>query len=188
MHELDAAGVDDLVRIYQAAADEVRGRINAAVDNTDRESSLQALERLSPEVRAGAIVQTSEAQPVQSLPPHHAGESSDRPRYPLWHVDGSNTKGLNRVFPERPWKVSNADVVHDGSRRRLHDSSRLRLAAERSLCDERKPVPGDPADRRRRGMPGAPSRLLPHPVGWRNVARMLGPRSCLHSRPFSRFG
>ena len=58
MHELDAAGVDDLVRIYQAAADEVRGRINAAVDNTDRESSLQALERLSPEVRAGAIGQT----------------------------------------------------------------------------------------------------------------------------------
>jgi hypothetical protein len=102
MHELDAAGVDDLVRIYQAAADEVRGRINAAVDNTDRESSLQALERLSPEVRAGAIVQTSEAQPVQSLPPHHAGESSDRPRYPLWHVDGSNTKGLNRVFPRAP--------------------------------------------------------------------------------------
>ena len=67
MHELVAAGVDDLVRIYQAAADEVRGRINAAVDNTDRESSLQALERLSPEVRAGAIWQTKASYFDQGL-------------------------------------------------------------------------------------------------------------------------
>jgi len=96
-------------------------------------------------------------------------------------------RALNRGS-QRPRKPRHEDFVRHGSRRWLHDPARLRLAATSPVRDQRKPVPGHAVDRCGRWVRRASPRRLPHALGWRNLARMLGARAGLHSRPVPRPG